>query len=205
MGLHLLLADHRDLARQDLHTLFASNPAVDTVDEVDTREALHQYLATHQQIDLVIIHQRLIKDFTLLPNGHIVVLADTLDQAKLFTAFDKGAKGYLLENPPCELLLATLKLVQQEGASTFLLDPSIIPTLLGPARNSMFSSTNIDMLTSREREVFLCLRKGLTDAKIATELCISQTTVRTHIAKIVHKLHMTREQIKHMPLPDDGA
>lgn len=205
MGLRILLADPRDLVRQSLHTLFVTIRGVHTVDEVDTCKTLKQYLTTHQQIDLAIVHQSLITDFALLPGGQFVVLADTLDQVKLFAAFEAGAKGYLSENASQELLLATLKIAQKKGESAFLVDPSITPTLLVCVKATMISSTNIDTLTSRERAVLLCLHRGLTDAEIAKELCITPATVRSHIAHILHKLHITRGQIKYIPLPNEGT
>lgn len=205
MGLHLLIADPRELVRKGLQTLFVTIEVVDTVDEIDTSKKLNQYLATHQRVDLVIVHQSLITTFTLLPDGHFVVLADKLDQGNLLTAFDKGAIGYLSENPWSQLLLITLQIAQEGGESAFLLDPAITPVLLDRARNNTNPSTSIDTLTTREQEVFLCLRRGLTDAEIARELCITQPTVRTHIGSILRKLQTTRRQIKYLPLPDSDA
>ncbi len=140
-----------------------------------------------------------------MPEGHFVVLADQLDQGKLFTALDEGAIGYLLENTWSQSLFLILQIAQKEGEHAFLLDPAITPLLLDRARNSMNSSTPIDTLTARERDVFLLLRKGCTDAEIAKELCITQPTVRLHVASIVRKLRVTRRQIKYLHLSDDDA
>lgn len=203
MGLHVLIAEPHDLARGGLRTLFISIQVVDAVYEVATSEELNRYLTTHQLVDLVVAHQSLITDFTLLPKGHFVILADKLDQIKLFTALTEGARGYLLENAWSELFLVILKIAQKEGESIFLLDPTITPVMLDCAKNSMVSSVSTDTLTSREREVFLLLHKSLTDSEIAAKLCISQATVRTHITNILHKLHITRGQAKQIPPPDD--
>ena len=109
----------------------------------------------------------------------------------LVEALRAGASGFLLKDVPADQLVAGIHVVAQGEA---LLAPSITRRLIEEfAHQAPVDRTppkELSELTPRELEVFKLIARGMSNAEIAAELIVSETTVKTHVARILMKLHL---------------
>ncbi|MCB0892817.1 MAG: response regulator transcription factor, partial [Propionibacteriaceae bacterium] len=109
----------------------------------------------------------------------------------VFAALKAGASGFLLKDArPADLLnairtVAAGEAVMAPSATRRLLD-HVVPTL--PASPGV--DHRLDVLTDREREVLIEIAAGATNAEIATTLYMAEGTVKTHIGRLLAKLHI---------------
>ncbi len=196
--MNVLIAVPHDLLRRGLHTLFAEDRRIASIYDAATTEELKAQL-TFRVPHMVVIHQALVTDINILPRDHFIILTGRPDLHILREALAYGLRGYLLESTSTDLLLMTLFLAKP----MFFLDPALATWLLEKLSDDNPPLIDDAVLTPREREVFYLLHDDLEDKGIAEQLYISHATVRTHVASILHKLHVTRQQIKQLPLPKD--
>lgn len=97
---------------------------------------------------------------------------------RIFAAFEAGAKGYLLKGSPKEEIFKAIRNVYEGGSS---LHPDVTNKLVNRFNNKF------EKLTCRELDVMKSLSRGLTNKEIATELYISERTVKFHISSILNK------------------
>jgi DNA-binding NarL/FixJ family response regulator len=119
-----------------------------------------------------------------------VLMLTTFDLNEyVYDALRAGASGFLLKDVPPEQLADGIRVVAGGDA---LLAPSITRRLIqefaqaGPAAGP--PPEGLDELTARELEVFKLVARGLSNAEIASELVVSETTVKTHVARMLMKL-----------------
>ena len=106
----------------------------------------------------------------------------------VYEALRAGASGFLLKDVPPEELAAGIRVVARGDA---LLAPSITKRLIhefARAAPAAGPPPGFDELTPREVEVFKLVARGLSNAEIAAELIVSETTVKTHVARLLMKL-----------------
>jgi DNA-binding NarL/FixJ family response regulator len=192
---HVLIAESREALRKGLRAIFAEGPGSAQVTEVATSEELKEQLA-HQAFDLVVVHQALVADPTILPQGNFILLATKPDIAMLFAARLHGARAYLLDAVSAALLRQILQLPR----GTFLTDPAVSAWLANYLAHHLLLSISEEALTAREREIFHLLWSGLSKHDIARQLHLSESTVRAHAAHIAEKLGMNRYQVKLLAL-----
>ena len=119
-----------------------------------------------------------------------VLMLTTFDLDEyVYDALHAGASGFLLKDVPADQLVAGIRLVAQGDA---LLAPSVTRRLIEEfsrsSRGRAQRPAGLDELTPREVEVFKLLARGMSNAEIAGELIVSETTVKTHVARILMKL-----------------
>jgi DNA-binding NarL/FixJ family response regulator len=110
----------------------------------------------------------------------------------VYESLRAGASGFLLKDVPADQLVAGIRVVAEGEA---LLAPSVTKRLISDfsaARAAKAAEENppagLDELTTREMEVFKLIARGMSNSEIANELVVSETTVKTHVARILMKL-----------------
>ncbi|GAA3385865.1 response regulator transcription factor [Cryptosporangium minutisporangium] len=128
---------------------------------------------------------------TARPDAPAVVVLTTFDlDAYVYEALRAGAAGYLLKDAEPEELLAAVRLVAGGEA---MLAPTVTRRLIatfadgGPPPGPEAEAT-LAGLTSREREVFVLLASGLSNAELAEQLGVGVGTVKTHVNAVLTKL-----------------
>jgi DNA-binding NarL/FixJ family response regulator len=129
-----------------------------------------------------------------LPDTRAVMLTVSRSDKDLFTALRAGASGYLLKTMPFDAIGDELAQVLD---GRVVIPPELVGRLVeefrerAPRRRAVLGrSAGGAQLTSREWEVLDCLRQGLGTADIARRLFVSPTTVRSHVAAVLHKLRV---------------
>ena len=194
--IRVLVADDQDLVRTGLAMILDAQPGIEVVAQVSNgRDAVER--ARHLRPDVCLLDIRMPEldgiEATRLLAGHgvddplAVVVITTFDLDEYVRgALKAGARGFLLKDAGPELLVQAIEAAANGDA---LIAPSVTVRLL-----ETFATTGggpaepIDALTDREEEVLVTLARGRTNAEIATDLHISLSTVKTHIASLMGKL-----------------
>lgn len=119
-----------------------------------------------------------------------VLMLTTFDMDEyVYDALRAGASGFLLKDVPADQLIQGIRLV---AAGEALLAPSVTRRLIeefskGPPAAQQRPAA-LEELTARELEVFTLIARGMSNHEIAEELVVSDTTVKTHVARVLMKL-----------------
>lgn len=198
----ILLVDDHQLFREGLVSILNSQPDFEVIGEAgDGLEA--QVKARILKPDLILMDismpgcdgleaTKLIKHEQ--PDVMIVMLTVRDEDEQLFKSIRSGAQGYLLKNIRSKEMLELLRgAVHGEAAIT----PSLSGRILDEFRRLSTLAKDspgerIETLTSREQEILRYVAAGSSNIEIANKLNISVHTVKTHIRKILAKLHQVR-------------
>jgi DNA-binding NarL/FixJ family response regulator len=122
--------------------------------------------------------------------GAKVLMLTTFDLDEyVYDALQAGASGFLLKDVPAEQLVDGIRVV---AAGEALLAPSVTKRLIQEFSRGggghQKPPAELEELTPRELEVFKLIARGMSNAEIAEELVVSETTVKTHVARVLMKL-----------------
>jgi DNA-binding NarL/FixJ family response regulator len=200
MTIRVLLADDQHLVRAGFRLILERQPDIEVVGEAaDGAEAVSMTAAL--QPDVVLMDVRMpdidgIQATRLIlsraeSRGVRILILTTFDLDEyVYEALKAGAAGFLLKDVPPEQLTAAVQAVTSGNA---LLSPSITCRLIESytaAPTPAQTQAIIDQLTSRETEVLRLLAQGLSNQEIADGLLVAETTVKTHIARLLAKLDL---------------
>jgi DNA-binding NarL/FixJ family response regulator len=123
-------------------------------------------------------------------SGPRVLMLTTFDLDEyVYDALRAGASGFLLKDVPADQLIDGIRVVAQGDA---LLAPSVTRRLIHEFSRGAVAQRSapaeLEELTPRELEVFKLIARGMSNAEIAAELVVSETTVKTHVARVLMKL-----------------
>jgi DNA-binding NarL/FixJ family response regulator len=123
----------------------------------------------------------------LLPNIHAIMVTVYEDPDRIFRALRAGASGYLLKrSAPDEVLNAMREVLQGGGA----MSGEIARKVIGYFHEQTTTTTEVDQLTTREREVLELVVHGMSNKEIAERLSVTLAAVRFHLKHIYQKLHV---------------
>jgi DNA-binding NarL/FixJ family response regulator len=196
--IRVVIVDDQALVRAGFRMVLAAQPDMTVVGEAgDGVQALR--LVGHAAVDVVVMDLRMpimdgveaTRRLTATRPGTPRVLAlTTFDtDADAFAALQAGASGFLLKNSPPEELLTAIRVV---AAGNSVVAPRVTRSLLDRFAHQLATppalADRLEALTDREREVLLLLAEGLANAEIADRLHVAETTVKTHVGRILTKL-----------------
>lgn len=206
-AVRVLIADDQALVRAGLRVILEAEDDIEVVAEAeDGLEAVE--LAERLVPDVALLDIQMPQLDGLGAAGRILA-GDSGDQTRILmlTTFDLdeyiyealriGASGFLLKDTPAEQLTAGVRAVARGEA---LLAPTVTRRLIEQfTQRPPSQETNrpeiFSRLTPRELEVFTLLARGLSNQEIAGELFLGETTVKTHIARVLTKLEL-RDRIQ---------
>ena len=197
--LRILIADDQALVRAGFKLILDAEDDLEVVGEAtDGLNAVEQVRRTKPDVVLMDIRMpeldgieatRRVVALDGEPPVRVLMLTTFDLNEYVYEALRAGASGFLLKDVPPEQLAAGIRVVAQGEA---LLAPSITKRLIqefaAAAPVAAQPPKGLDELTARELEVFRLIARGLSNAEIAAELIVSETTVKTHVARLLMKL-----------------
>ena len=187
----LVVVDDHALFRAGLVSLLAQMPELEVVGEAGNgRQALEVIQRVRPDIALIDVNMpemggvETVEALQKVENLRIIMLTISKHDDDLFGAIAAGADGYLLKNSEPEELRRAILLVA-DGKS--VLSPEVTGRVLKAVSNARGMPSEIG-LSKREMEVLDCLAVGKTSAQIASDLFITENTVKTHVRHILEKL-----------------
>ncbi len=198
MTLRVVVADDQALVRAGFTVLVDSADDLEVVGEAaDGDEAVKVTLRTRPDVVLMDVRMPV---FDGIEATRRITAADIPTRVLILTTFDldeyvyeglrAGASGFLLKDTPPAQLLEGVRLVAR-GES--LLAPSVTRRLVEEfARRPeprTATSVDLELLTEREVEVLALVARGMSNAEIASELIVGVATAKTHVSRLLMKLH----------------
>ncbi|MFE1833428.1 response regulator [Streptomyces sviceus] len=199
----VLICDAQELMRSGLRMVVDGQPDLTVVGEAgDGCTAVEQALALRP--DLVLMEVRLPQldgitaaeqIRTALPGTHVLILTMCDRDEYAYAALRAGASGFLVKDAPAAELLVALRSVLRGDK---VIAPSVTRRLIDryvTGAAAPLADARLDVLSDREREVLSLVARGLNNAEIAGKLFLGETTVKTHVARILTKLRL-RDRIQ---------
>ncbi len=197
--LRLLVVDDHEVVRQGLVSLLERREHFQVVAEAGTAaEAIE--MARKFEPDLVVMDVRLPDGSGIeacreiraeFPATRVVILTSYPDEEAVLSAIVAGACGYLLKQIRGRDLVAALESV---GRGESLLDPAVTEKVLDRVRRIATGTYTDEMaqLTQQEQKILLLVAEGKTNKEIASEVFLSDKTVKNYVSSILSKLNLER-------------
>ena len=201
MTTRVLIVDDQSLVRAGFRMILESEPEIEVVGEAaDGLTAVLAARETHPDVILMDVRmpnvdgleatRRLLEGKA---SGPRILILTTFDVDEyVYEALRAGASGFLLKDTPPEQLVEAIRIVAGGDA---LLSPVVTRRVIAefvrrPPAAALQPAPGLDDLTARELEILRLMARGLSNAEIAAEAFVSETTVKTHVARILMKLRL---------------
>ncbi|MFQ1003103.1 response regulator [Modestobacter sp. SSW1-42] len=201
--IRVVLVDDQQLVRAGFRMVIDSQPDLTVVGEAGDGAAAVELLR-RTPADVVLMDVRMpgtdgiaaTEQVTALPEPPRVVVLTTFDLDEyVVAAIGAGASGFLLKDAPPEEMLAAVRTVHSgdsviAASSTRRLLQHVAPILRGasgPSDSAPADPSALVELTPREKEVLVQMAYGASNTEIATQLFVSEATVKTHVGRVLAK------------------
>lgn len=203
--IRLVVVDDQELVRAGFRMVLSAQDDMAVVGEAgDGAEALR--LLREVDADVVVMDIRMpvldgvaaTRELCRRPDAPRVLVLTTFDTDEdAFAALQAGASGFLLKNvPPAELLTAIRIVASGDAVVAPRVTRKLLDRFAGqlapavPPGGGTAGADRLANLTEREREVLLLLAQGLSNAEIGERLFLAETTVKTHVGRILAKTNV---------------
>jgi DNA-binding NarL/FixJ family response regulator len=194
--IRVVVADDQRLVRAGIAAILSSEPDIEVVGQAgDGNEAIAVVAATAPDVVLLDIRMPELDGLAaartiLATDGPRVLMLSTFDTDDyVYEALRIGASGFLLKDAPADQLITAVRCIADGDA---LIDPAITKRLI--AQFARIPATvdhmpkELEQLTARELDVVRLIARGLSNAEIAADLVVEESTVKTHVARTLMKL-----------------
>ena len=202
--IRVLVADDDHLMRAGLAELLTADPTIEIVAQAASgRQAVDQ--AVRFTPDVVLMDIRMpdldgieaTRELSrVAPQVRVLILTTFEQDDYIFGALRAGASGFLLKRARPEDLIAGVHTI---AAGDSLLSPSVtrrvIDRMAQQPTPEFSNQAKLDELTPRERDVLQLIARGMANREIATTLVVEESTIRTHVKRILMKLNL-RDRIQ---------
>jgi DNA-binding NarL/FixJ family response regulator len=192
----VLIADDQELVRTGFRVILEAEGDIQVVAEAENgKEAVRQAALAKPEVALMDIRMPELDGLAATEqilrqqDPPTIVVLTTFDQNEyIYRALRAGAAGFLLKDAPSSRLIAA---VRAAATGDSLIEPSITQRLVerfAEPEPPVGVPERLAPLTERELEVLRLISRGLSNAEIAAEMVVAETTVKTHVARILAKL-----------------
>lgn len=192
----ILIVDDHEVVRNGIRAYLSTLPEFQVVGEADSGEGAVKLVA--ELIPDVVLMDLIMPGMDgvettrevkkISPRTQVVVLTSYHEDVHIFPALKAGAISYILKDMKMDKLVETIhRAVDGEVTLHPLVAARVLQNLRG--ENSEEQTIFTD-LTERELDVLKLIANGLSNSQIATELVISENTVKGHVSNILSKLHL---------------
>ena len=199
MNIKVLLADDQAMVRAGIHMILEAENDIKVIGEAE--DGAKAVSAAHKlKPDVILMDVQMPLMNGLEATRQIIQTPGNTSRVLILTTFERddyifealraGASGFLLKNAPPEDLIEAVRVVAEGNA---LLAPSVTRRIIHEfAQRNPHSDLKekLSILTEREIEVMRLIAKGKTNAEIAADLFVGETTVKTHISNLFTKLDL---------------
>lgn len=197
MSVRVLVVDDDDLMRAGLRGVLAQDDEIEVVGEAgDGRDAIYRTRLLTPDVVLMDVRMPELDGISATrdllaahPNVRVVILTTFEQDDYIFGALSAGASGFLLKRTKPEELIAAVHTI---AAGDSLLSPSVtsrvIERMAGQPQADPAASDRLADLTPRELEVLRLMADGLSNGEIGAALVIEESTVKTHVKRVLAKL-----------------
>jgi DNA-binding NarL/FixJ family response regulator len=193
----VMLVDDDGLMREGLRAVLSSDDRIEVTGEAENGRIAVQR-ARHLRPDVVLMDVRMPELdgiaateqlIAATPEAQVVILTTFEEDEYILGALRAGASGFLLKRSSPEDLIAAIHTV---AAGDALLSPSVTRRVIDRMATQPVvgdgTGARLDELTPREREVLELIALGLSNREIAAELTVEETTVKSHVKRVLMKL-----------------
>jgi DNA-binding NarL/FixJ family response regulator len=198
-SVRVLIVDDEDLMRAGLRSVLSSDSGIAVVGEAGTgRQAVERARALRPDVVLMDVRMPDLDGISAtrellaaVAETRVLILTTFEQDDYIFGALGAGASGFLLKRTRPEELIAAIHTI---ALGDSLLSPSVtrrvIDELAGGPAPRAGAVERLRELTPRERDVLELVARGLSNGEIAQTLVIEESTVKTHVKRILGKLHL---------------
>jgi DNA-binding NarL/FixJ family response regulator len=192
----VLIVDDQRLLRAGFRVILDSEPEIKVVGEagdgIDGVQLAHQLAPSVVLMDIRMPNMdglTAARQIIAETRSHVVMLTTFDSDEYVFEALRIGASGFLLKDSPSEQLVGA---VRSAASGDALIDPTITKRLIQDFVQARTrppdEKQELSSLTDRERDVLRLVAQGMSNAEIAAALVVEETTVKTHVGRILTKL-----------------